>query len=317
MQAQYKQIESITILRAIAALLVCLVHIGILTGYHTTGLFQSIINIGPNGVAIFFVISGFILPYSLFKKEYILKDFFTFLLRRILRIDPPYWISIVIVFIAGLEPLSTINFRSIFYHLTYLVPFVTNAKWYLNVYWTLAIEFQFYIIIGLVYPVLMKIPAKSAVVAVIIPAVVCIALGANYSGIIVTNLYNFTMGFILFMWYVKKINTGFFIASLLLFAGYVMAAVSIKSGLFPLLTVAFVVLYKHKFSLKPLMFTGKISYSLYLLHMPVTYILVGWLRSRQIEPFYLFFASLITSIIVSAIFYALIERPAINYSKRL
>src|ERR1035441_2897196 len=42
------------------------------------------------GVEIFFVISGFIIPYSLYKAGYRVSDFTRFLLKRIARLDPPY-----------------------------------------------------------------------------------------------------------------------------------------------------------------------------------------------------------------------------------
>jgi len=100
------RLESITTLRAIAALLVCFIHAGQVAGFRTDGLIQFVINEGQQGVAIFFVVSGFILPYALYNKDYMLKHFWLFLAGRIIRIDPPYWASILLVFLLGLQPLG-------------------------------------------------------------------------------------------------------------------------------------------------------------------------------------------------------------------
>lgn len=44
---------------------------------------------------MFFVISGFIIPYSLYKAGYRRGDFGRFLLKRIARLDPPYFATIL------------------------------------------------------------------------------------------------------------------------------------------------------------------------------------------------------------------------------
>ncbi|MDB5091126.1 MAG: hypothetical protein JWR09_5120, partial [Mucilaginibacter sp.] len=74
------KIISIVLLRAIAALSVCIVHIQMICDLHVNFLIDYLTNLGQQGVVIFFVISGFILPYSLYQKNYVLKDFFSFLL---------------------------------------------------------------------------------------------------------------------------------------------------------------------------------------------------------------------------------------------
>ncbi|MHB8208815.1 acyltransferase family protein [Mucilaginibacter sp.] len=47
--------------------------------------------------AIFFVISGFVIPYSLFKANYELKHYFKFLYKRVLRLHPPYLAALLII----------------------------------------------------------------------------------------------------------------------------------------------------------------------------------------------------------------------------
>jgi peptidoglycan/LPS O-acetylase OafA/YrhL len=307
-------LNSIVYLRAIAALLVCLIHLNLITGFHATGGLQSIIDEGQLGVAIFFVISGFVLPYSLYKSGYLLAGFGRFLLGRIIRIDPPYWASIIVVFLVSLQPISTINVKSIILHITYLVPFIKGAKWFSDVYWTLSIEFQFYILIGLVYPWLSKLRPVYTLVAVIVPSIICIILKANFRGVLITNLYDFTIGYIAFLGFIKKINIKQTLAVLLLFSAYVMYFVSIKSGSIALITALAIIFYKREVTINPIIYLGDISYSLYLIHMPISVLTINLFEGLITDRGWLFIMSLISSLLFASIFNLLIEKPSIKLS---
>ncbi len=115
---------------------------------------------------MFFVISGFIIPYSLHRSQYKVAHFPRFLLRRLVRLEPPYLTSIaLIVFIwelaarapgfGGAPPSYSLG--QIFAHFLYVIP-LTHYSWLNIVYWTLAYEFVFYILAGLLWPVLAHRP---------------------------------------------------------------------------------------------------------------------------------------------------------------
>jgi len=53
------------------------------------------------GVDVFFVISGFVIPLSLHGRGYRPSHFPTFMLRRLLRLEPPYLASIAMVILLG------------------------------------------------------------------------------------------------------------------------------------------------------------------------------------------------------------------------
>ncbi len=116
---------------------------------------------GYLGVDIFFVISGFVIPWSLYRSSYTLRDYPRFMVKRNVRLYPPYLASIAISILATnliLVPLfhiprMTVTGRDLLLHFAYLND-LFHVRWINVVYWTLAIEFQWYLLIGLVLPLL-------------------------------------------------------------------------------------------------------------------------------------------------------------------
>ena len=157
------KVQVIEAMRGAAAIAVALFHIaGQLDGAVAAVLRQF----GWLGVDVFFVISGFVVPLSLSGRDYTLRDFPRFLLRRLARLEPPYIASIVLVIalwqlssmfpgFAGQVP--AISLEQIAAHLFYLVP-LTSQTWLSPVYWSLAYEFAFYILVGILFVPLMSRP---------------------------------------------------------------------------------------------------------------------------------------------------------------
>ena len=84
-------------LRGLAALSVCLYHF-------TYGnpdpnpdpWITKVGSFGRHGVDAFFVVSGFVIPFALEQGGYRLRDFWRFLAKRIIRIDPPLFLSMFV-----------------------------------------------------------------------------------------------------------------------------------------------------------------------------------------------------------------------------
>src|SRR5688572_6317991 len=110
---------------------------------------------GGYGVAIFFMISGFILSlpfaqshFSQNKKPISLKRYY---LRRLIRLEPPYLIALVIFFIGNVWVLGKYNFQELLPHFFASAFYLHNTiyesfSWVLPIAWSLEVEVQFYLL---------------------------------------------------------------------------------------------------------------------------------------------------------------------------
>ena len=167
----FKNLDSI---RFFAALIVYIGH-GISPSYQYLPIqntiweqFLNVISIGPIGVYMFFVLSGFLITYLLISeyeinKKISLKNFY---IRRILRIWPLYFL--IIVFAFGIIPFITYLTGTykpapskIIYYLTFLSNFdiirlLQNNLGFINpfpqvVTWSVSVEEQFYLFWPLIF----------------------------------------------------------------------------------------------------------------------------------------------------------------------
>ncbi|HWZ35391.1 MAG TPA: acyltransferase [Mucilaginibacter sp.] len=310
-----EKIHSVVYLRAIAALGVCIIHIQFATGVTFNKIVDYFINSGQQGVAVFFVISGFILPTSLYRSGYQLKNFFRFIAKRSLRVDPPYWFSIILLFTIGLYPAKALHIDRLLYHLTYLVPFVKGQEWFTGVYWTLSIEFQFYLILALLFPLLIKGPKYVSIAVLIAISLFC--LRYTVRGFIISYVYDFAFGFLAFFAYTKIVNMRPFIIILVGFTVAICCFKSIASGLVPFLTVLTIVFMKTSKPVPVLSFLGNISYSIYLIHIPVMTFLGHQLSIYHLSPLALSVIFIATIIPAAYLMFYLVEKPSMLLSKRI
>lgn len=144
-------------LRGVAAFWVVLFHaktLGLLRGtpVEDAGLLTRLVfDYGRGGVAIFFVLSGFVIAHSVFGKTVDRRFIGQFALRRSIRLDPPYWASILVALvILSYRAVSNggdaiVPWSSLLPHIFYLQELV-GAKEIQVIYWTLTYEIQFYLI---------------------------------------------------------------------------------------------------------------------------------------------------------------------------
>jgi peptidoglycan/LPS O-acetylase OafA/YrhL len=129
-------------------------------------------NTGPLGVALFFLISGFVIPFSLPR-----HNAGSFLAARALRIYPVY-VAAVAVDLAVLSASSrywqlpfALDWRDILLNLA-LVQNLDAVKSIDLVNWSLAIEIKFYLLVALLFPLILRHRILPLIAAAL---VICLA----------------------------------------------------------------------------------------------------------------------------------------------
>lgn len=311
------KITTLGILRGIAVLAVCCCHFAKpFEGENILfGLMPFAVSYGNLGVHIFFVISGFIIPYSLSKSKYTINNYFTFLYKRILRLHPPYLIALLFtLMVAGLSYkvrhiANPESFMSICKSLFYLHAPADNP-----VFWTLKIEAEYYLFIGLFHPILVNKPKVSLFIVMPILLALSQSLAIQYLDLLLYIPF-FLIGLVGFLIHKKEKNILFeyaalFLLSMFCFTFYLLAAVVVA-----LLTVTIILFIK-----KPIHssfdFVGEISYSVYLIHFLIGVKLLN-LTSRHVGNQYhtlLFFLAMFISLAAGWVFWKIIEKPFTNLS---
>jgi peptidoglycan/LPS O-acetylase OafA/YrhL len=142
-------------IRGFAALLVVFHHVfetymdSMGGSYSLLESFYNVIDIGRVGVIVFFITSGFVIPWSLkVGSSEVLK---TFAIKRFFRLYPVYWFSIILTVIIGLGPgIQIISTEQVFINFTMIHKFL-GVESILPPYWTLHLELVFYFICAFLF----------------------------------------------------------------------------------------------------------------------------------------------------------------------
>src|SRR4051812_47773396 len=98
-------------MRGLASFAVCWYHVTHgNAAFLSPGVLKSSGSYGWLGVEVFFVISGFVIPYALQGSKYRIRDCGTFLLKRVVRLDPPYFATICVILVLGYLSAKTPGF---------------------------------------------------------------------------------------------------------------------------------------------------------------------------------------------------------------
>ncbi|RYZ21149.1 MAG: acyltransferase [Chitinophagaceae bacterium] len=321
--AAKKNLAEVHLLRGVASLMVCLFHLilGNPALFPPSNILGQVFSLGSSGVEVFFILSGYVVCYSL-PDDFDYSQLKTFLLKRIVRIEPPYLVSIVVVIslnflshlVTGLS--SSFDGLNILGHLAYVNNFTSTG--YLNVvYWTLGIEFQFYLLAGLVFPWIKQNKYFLFLFAGCFVCLACLRVPFK-ADIIVPYFSYFTLGILLLFYKIKRqINLGYY----LLFVAICLLQILFHKG--PNGSIAaiatLVILHFWNVLNKVILFFSMISYSLFLTHVPVGGKVINLgLRyvHSNLSKYLLVLAALGISIGFAYLFHRFIELPAIHYSKR-
>ncbi len=276
------------------------------------------------GVEVFFVISGFVIPYAMYRANYQFSSFWRFLGKRFVRIEPPYLVSIALVlllnFASTLSPYYrgsefTIDPTALGLHFAYLNAFF-DYPWYNDVYWTLAIEFQYYLLIALLFPLLISNNKLYSYIIIILFSGLSFVVD-NHSLIFAYGLL-FVAGILMFQYKVGYISKQEF--GILILLTLIMIFVRFdKRYLLAALLPYFFIMYLD-FNDKISKFIGDISYSLYLVHIPIGGRIINLAENflpNETHRSIAVFVAIIVSVVFAWTFYKLVEKPALNWAKRL
>ena len=327
-------------LRGIAALWVVLFHAA--EGKHLetiraaapTWLFESIFDAGHYGVSIFFALSGFVIAHSLRHADATPRFAGRFILRRSIRLDPPYWATIALMLgqqmiearIKG-TAMPGVSLGQLIAHVFYAQDILGYPQ-ISAVFWTLCYEIQFYLGFMLLLVVGRLIGGRGHAIVRLVMFGAALA-GAMHlytglpGGLALTLWHAFFVGVVAYWaghgsWaatfglaalvivIVNKGSTGDIISA----ATAVLLCVTLRTGSITVMMRS-----------APLQWLGMISYSLYLSHnivagsaywalgkMMPTGAVAEWLQLGLATGLSLLFAYAL---------WWLVERPAHDWAKRI
>jgi peptidoglycan/LPS O-acetylase OafA/YrhL len=344
------RIQSIDGLRGVAALLVVLFHLHEAVSRTATDWLWSpiawVAANGAKGVDIFFVISGFVIAMSVSKGARTFSYFGRFILRRSVRLDPPYWSAILLEIVLVYSTLQLFPDRPIalptgaqlLSHFFYLQDLLGYGN-IVIAFWTLCYEIQFYgFFVGLIVlrPYLPAILQSTRWTTVFAGGLFLLSVWVRFihpgiapHGLFIDRWYQFFIGTLTFF---AISEPGRLKMVYLAWATLAVVLVSTSTSLLQLLPIvvsAWLLLAAHDarwgrlLAVRPLQFLGAISYSLYLYHGSVGWrfvslmqkLLPGTWSSTLAVTVYV--AGIVLSIAFSALMWRFIERPFLRLSQKI
>jgi peptidoglycan/LPS O-acetylase OafA/YrhL len=335
-------------LRGVASLLVVIYHTNKPTGetaafQRSSRVIEWIVNHGGVGVPIFFVLSGFVISMSTRTNKMDGQRLRTFFGSRFLRIIPPYWLSILAaLFFAGGAAVvngdgyqpggSALSAGRLLSH----VPLMQEIFGYQNVndvYWTLALEVQFYVLFALILWALHRFWAPTdqridfvfaGSMLISAPFLLAVVDPAGRPRWFVEMWYTFALGVVIERCLNRRRSWVLPVGCSLvvLVPSFLVDSTGVAAALTALLLIALAWTNHLGFTEKSkvLSWLGRVSFSLYLIHTPVggaaitvaskvlgTGVLGGAIAT---------IGSVVVSLVASEIMYRIIERPATRWSKQ-
>lgn len=300
------------------------------------------VEFGRLGVLIFFLISGYLIPFS-FSGDHPLRNF---VISRFFRLYPLYWFSLGAALTVSYMAGNAIASYDVLANIS-MVPDFLGSERALDVYWTLELEFVFYILVATLYAcfgalslatarrcsasLIAMTLALSAMQTVGLPSlgadrlllIAVMFLGATMRGT-QTNVGRTVDR------YVVMLSLGLLAA--VVFRGYVHFEMKIYGSEFPysnylshvITHILAFLIFAFAISVMKIPFAdllgrlGTISYSVYLVH-PVIINMVdamGWREPLLASSLYVPSIFVIT-ILLSLVSYAAIEKPFMQLGKAI
>lgn len=257
--------------RGIAVLLVVVSH-GIEQLLHATYSRSSgEFHYGHFGVFLFFFCSGFIIPASI-ERHHSLSRFWA---GRFFRLYPPYWFAIGLLLLAGVT--TTRDLPTVLANLTMLQP-IFGYNHLVSFFWTLTVEIIFYLLVSVLF--IVGLHRQGVAVALLlllgtmsIEVAARLLRGYAFPYGVLTNLAAMSVGTVFYSFGQHEISR----RQLLIVLAVAAVALGLPAWLsypgFLLARLAALLCFWLLFVLRAahfprwLCFVGRISYSVYLLHI--------------------------------------------------
>jgi peptidoglycan/LPS O-acetylase OafA/YrhL len=337
-------------LRGLAALWVVLFHLA--EGHHIDTLKNTLPNFAYNivfgwghfGVTVFFVLSGFVMALTAHKVKFDAANAFKFIARRLKRLAPPYYFAIIVALLflfikSKALHLSFIapTFIDLLQH-TFFVQDFFNTPQINVVFWTLCIEVQFYIAFALLVWLAdtldkqLKITNARSIIIIVTCFITLLwpsllVSTVFWQGGFIGFWYSFLAGAII-CW--GWLNKGFLLKVAISYCAIVLLIGLFYKDSFVLITAitASLLLFA---GLKEKMHTwlnwaflqwlGLVSYSLYLLHNPITGASIRIAKkifsNGLFADIFSMFIAISACLVAAYISFLIVERPSIKWSHQL
>jgi len=307
----------------------------------------AVVRQGGLGVEVFFVISGFVIAFSVREGVYTAKYLGLFALRRSIRLDPLYWFAIalelatVALISAYYRPTPFPSIGMILAHLIYAQDLLGYPH-ILPVFWTLCYEIQFYLMfVGLLVVwgttesrLSVKLRERAATLgwAALFAVSLCVNHGwieLPIHGLALERWFQFFLGVLTWWVMSRRVSWKAIAVAYVAIAASIVAARDTPIQLLPVVVSAFILAVNHRHALgsvlggRVLQFLGKISYSLYVFHRPIAERWIVLLESLLGPRFDIawawvaFITALAIALVVSELAWRFIEAPTMRLSKRI
>lgn len=314
-----KRLLELDSLRGLAALVVVLYHYFYRYDsiYGHQGVAVDWIFWGKYGVEVFFMVSGFVIFWTLQK----LQNPLDFIVSRVSRLYPVYWISVILtyflVLLCGLDG-RDVGFFDALINLSMLQGFF-KVQSVDGVYWTLMVEIIFYFWIFILF--ILKLHQKSEIIlcGVVIANVLDIIFLLDISSVLRRLLiFDYMSFFVSGICFYKIINAKKSNWSILvLFFCLLSTAISYSLSYFPFFIALYFVFYLSVsgrlriMSNRYLVYLGGISYALYLVHQNIGYIIINTFYDYGLEGFFGIITAMIVSLSIAIVLTKYVEKPAL------
>lgn len=326
-----KHVAILDPMRGVAALAVVIFHYlgSILPTLRPNGI-EHIVEHGKMGVQVFFVISGFVIPYAMQRAGHTWHHTGRFMLRRFVRIAPPAYIAAACVVAFHLiaqavngrpvdgDPFPGLGVKAVLSNLFFVAEY-TSTGWYNFVYWSLTAEFEFYLAIALLFPLL---AAGSSNWRVLLAMLALLLTNYIQGPAFFHYVIYFELGILVFLW--RETTTDRWM--ILALAAATCAVGMAQGWALPVavsVIAALIIASGTTARTRATDLLGDISYSLYITHVPVAYFaetIIKRVTDLHVQPFgkaALFVLYITLALGIAWLFHVYIERPFQRLSKTL